>query len=401
MGGELRYAAMDEPLWFGHHYTGAGSCQDSIQAVAEQVAQTAKALRAVFPEIQIGDIEPVAVRGAPADWNDEILAFAEAYHAATGTALAFFHADIDWHCDWRFALADLRPPLRQAGMRFGVIYDGDPQDDTDIAWTRHAEERFEAVEADDALRPDDAILQTWMLHPTHMLPEDQPGTMTNLVLRYGRTRPHLVLARDGQALSGHLSGEDGRPLPDMPVSLSVVEPDAADHPSERTISGVVPGGASFAVAALRINIECDCKGAGELAYGAPSYQDAGGARAAEGLAAADKVEHRHVEEGKAFAATSHPFAVVPNSDYALRFPLDASAAMAKAGYAAVIFLDDRQKELRRVTADLSPSERPLGEIMTDKAGAFLFALAGVSPGWVYRARFAGNDAVRGITAEAR
>lgn len=401
LGGELDYAAMDEPLWFGHHFSGPNACRSAIADVAQQVAESVKALRAVFPNVRVGDIEPVAARGSPSDWTAEIMSFAAAYKAATGTPLDFFHADISWSNDWRAALGELVPSLRTTDIRFGIIYNGDPQDDTDIAWTRHAEERFETIEADDALRPDDAILQTWMLHPAHMLPEDQPGTMTNLVLRYARARPHLVLSRDGGALSGRLSAEDGRPLADLPVSLSAVDALAATHPAPRAISGVVPAGAAFAVSAIRVNAECDCNGSGELAYGAPVYRDAGGTRPMEGLAAADAAEHRHIEDGKSFAATSHPVPVVPNSGYTLQFPLDASAAMAHAGYAAVIFLDDRSKEIRRVTVNLGPSEQPIGTVTTDKAGGFTLPISHSAPGLLYRAHFAGNDAVRGITAESR
>jgi hypothetical protein len=183
LGGELHYAAMDEPLWYGHRYAGANACRDTIDAVARQLAENVAVLKSVFPKIEIGDIEPFA-SSVPPDWGAEILQFAAAYRAATGAPLAFVQLDLHWSDDWRPFLADLVPRLRGAGIRYGLIYNGDPADETDLAWTRHAEERFELVEQNPALKPDDAILQTWMAHPTHMLPETEPGTMTNLVLRY-------------------------------------------------------------------------------------------------------------------------------------------------------------------------------------------------------------------------
>jgi hypothetical protein len=36
--------------------------------------------------------------------------------------------------------------------------------------------------------PDHAIIQTWARWPKKMLPEDRPGTLTNLVLKYGQAR---------------------------------------------------------------------------------------------------------------------------------------------------------------------------------------------------------------------
>lgn len=37
-GINLRYIAMDEPLWFGHYYNGKNACHSSIDDVAERVA---------------------------------------------------------------------------------------------------------------------------------------------------------------------------------------------------------------------------------------------------------------------------------------------------------------------------------------------------------------------------
>ena len=43
-----------------------------------------------------------------------------------------------------------------------MIFDGDPQDQTDVAWTERAVERYRNVMADGTMRPDDAIFQSWM-----------------------------------------------------------------------------------------------------------------------------------------------------------------------------------------------------------------------------------------------
>jgi hypothetical protein len=393
---------MDEPLWFGHHFTGANSCQDTIQAVAQQVAENVKALREVFPNIRIGDIEPVSSYGTPSDWPAQILEFADAYRAVTGTPLDFFHADVDWRRDWRRALDDLTPRLREAGIRFGIIYDADPEDIDDIRWTKHAEARFESVEAYEALRPDDAILQSWMLHPTHMLPEDQPGTMTNLVLRYARAQPHLSLVHDTQGLSGRLTAQDGAPMAGMPIELSTSELSAGAHPTPRTIGGIVPSLAAFGVAALRVNKECGCEGgAGNLAFGTPVYRDAGGSVASQGMGGEGAIQQRRIESGQPFSMTGKPFAVSPGADFVMQLPLDASASLAHAGYAAVIFLDARKKEIKRLTVNLEPSELPLGEVRTDASGAFALPLAATALAATYRAYFPGNDTVRAVTADAR
>jgi hypothetical protein len=59
LGGTLAYVAMDEPLYFGHYSQQPGACQWPIQTVAQQAAATALAFKTVFPNVQIGDIEPL------------------------------------------------------------------------------------------------------------------------------------------------------------------------------------------------------------------------------------------------------------------------------------------------------------------------------------------------------
>ena len=184
LGGHVSYVAMDEPLSMGHRYSGPHACHAAITAIARDVASNVTAVRNVFSDVQVGDIEPFGFTDPQASWLDDLAQWIAAYRATTGENLAFLHLDMDWHQDWRAQLAALAPMLKATGIKFGIIYDGDPGDTNDTIWTRHAEERFAAVEADPALAPDQAILQTWMRYPAHMLPETQLGTMTWLVNRY-------------------------------------------------------------------------------------------------------------------------------------------------------------------------------------------------------------------------
>ena len=240
LGGNLIYAAMDDPLWFAHLADGPNTCHSSIEEVARQIAVNVRALRAVFPAIRIGDIEPVANAGAPPDWIDEILQFAAAYRAAAGIPLDFVHADVDWHGDWPEALPMLARRLRADGVRFGVIYDGDEQDDKDIGWTTHAEQRFTAVEGELGLEPDTAILQTWMRRPQRLLPEWTAGTMTNLVVRYGRTITHIALQRSGSRLTGTLTGAGGEPVGAARIAVSLIDENAAAQSAPRVAIGTGP-----------------------------------------------------------------------------------------------------------------------------------------------------------------
>jgi hypothetical protein len=181
LGGNLQYVAMDEPLTFGHLATGPNTCQSSISDLAAALAINVAAIRADFPAAKIGDIELL-------DANtplDQIIQFAAAYQSATGTPLDFLHIDINWAApSWVTSLRQLVVLLHNSKIKVGFIYNGGGLANSDVAWTQQAEQYFATIEADPTMIPDDAIFQTWMSYPTHVMPETQAGTMTYLVRRY-------------------------------------------------------------------------------------------------------------------------------------------------------------------------------------------------------------------------
>jgi hypothetical protein len=187
-GGVLAYVAMDEPLWYAHHFSGKNACGWSMEDVARDIAPRVAALREKFPAVQIGDIEPVGT-AEPPDWVDEIAQWTQVYRKVVGEPLSFFHADVAWNGPWQQQLPAVKRRIEVAGLKFGIIYDGGgSKDESDEVWTREAEQRFRMVESDPSMIPDHAIIQTWARWPKKMLPEDQPGTLTNLVLKYSKAR---------------------------------------------------------------------------------------------------------------------------------------------------------------------------------------------------------------------
>jgi hypothetical protein len=151
LGGDLKYVAMDEPLWYGHHYQGPNACQLSIPDLAASLVTNFNALRAVFPNVLIGDIEPLSLATVP-DWLDELMAFATAYKSTTGAKLDFIDADVQWGEDYLSELQQLTTRVHAAGLKVGIIYNGDATDQTDVAWTTRAEQRFTAIEAESMSR---------------------------------------------------------------------------------------------------------------------------------------------------------------------------------------------------------------------------------------------------------
>ncbi|MFP5248427.1 MAG: hypothetical protein ACLGP3_01210 [Acidobacteriota bacterium] len=409
LGGVLNYVAMDEPLWFGHRYSGPHACRSSIAAVANDVARKAAAIRRVFPNVQVGDIEPYAVPGQPGDWLDEIAQWIAIYRAATGENLAFLDTDMDWHVNWRPQLAALVPVLKATGIKFGIIYNGDAGDTTGLTWTRHAEEHFVAVESDPTLVPDQAILQTWMRHPSRNLPESQPGTMTWLVNRYAAAPTRLTLQRVGDRLEGQLTGPVGKPLAGQRVQVLALDANNAGPPADRTLSDTVPEGAVSALFILRINAECGCSGPVNVTLGPLRYRDdrtgqeivrtfavPGSVRTAAGT-------HIVAAAGRKFVPNSPPWKVTPGDKWTIHVPMGAAEDSTHSGYVALLFLRKDRREVSRIPLPFEPATQPLGEVTTDTTGRFALApsasVVRLNPG--FRVEFAGSDSYRLSIAAVR
>ena len=178
-GGEIAYVAFDEPMTWGHFARRA--CQYTTEEVVDNIAPSVKALKAVFPAVRFGDIEPVTDQTSGR--LSEILKFAALFKAKTGKPLTFLQADLIWQNNWRPQLTVWKSRLHAAGLSYGVVIDGDPGDHSALAWTGHAVQRYHELVADPTISPDAFIIQSWQARPTHTLPEDNPGTLTSVVVQ--------------------------------------------------------------------------------------------------------------------------------------------------------------------------------------------------------------------------
>jgi hypothetical protein len=382
LGGAIDAVAMDEPARFGSYYRGAHACSSSLDAVASAVAENVRAIRQIFPDVKIGDIEPFGGKNE-GTWPDSIEAFAHAYQKATGRPLDFFDADLDWNGPWHEALLDMARRMRKLGIRFGIIYNGDPDDASDQAWTGHALARANEIEGELGLVPDRAILQTWMRYPLRMLPEGQPGTMTNLVLNYTLPIPALTAQLIGNKLVGRLAMAPDRPLPGRSLTMSVKM--RSPIPVQQEIDGVVPDGAVQALIGLRLNVECDCSGTLDGLMGPLTYRD-GGSQQSVNIELADSAAaikspvsdkgfvRLSIQPGQQSLINGKSFTVRSRSAFALSFAAGVGTDSRDAGYLCLIFLDQAGKELARREFPLAPTEAPLGKIRTREDGRFSFQL---------------------------
>lgn len=182
LGADVRYVAMDEPVWFGHYDNADNACRSTIEDIAREVATTVRQVKAVFPDVLIGDVEPVA-SGIEA-WPETLTRWGALYQAEVGTPLAFLIMDVQWRTDFLPVIYAILARANLQHLPLGIIYNGDARATTSRQWVQTAEQRFYAAENMAGLQPDIAVIASWDSLPERVLPENDPATLTYLVDRY-------------------------------------------------------------------------------------------------------------------------------------------------------------------------------------------------------------------------
>src|SRR4029453_17332926 len=155
-GGTVDYIRLNEPWAWGHAYEGPQACHWPNRKKPAQIAEFVRDAREVFPDVAIGDVEPL--------WKTTdvagIVSWIDDYKAATGSPFAFFHLDIDYsRVDWAPRARELEDAVRARGIAFGVHYIGDRADASDAAWLDRAATRYATFEGTAGGRPDHVIFQ--------------------------------------------------------------------------------------------------------------------------------------------------------------------------------------------------------------------------------------------------
>jgi len=192
LGYKLDVMEMDEPIWFAHEVfwdkqLNQPPCHYPLPKLVAQVALTVEHMREYFPNIKVGDIEVIA------DYADrkmdihavvqDYVQFSRLFERATGTKLAFFHADIAWRTNWHPAFVLAAKSFRAEGIRFGAVIGGRPMDQTDITFEQFGLSQLQAFQSSPDTRLNDVLIYSWQPRPTKFLPESEPGTSTNILLR--------------------------------------------------------------------------------------------------------------------------------------------------------------------------------------------------------------------------
>jgi hypothetical protein len=200
LGARVLYLKVDEPYYFGSAISAAAlqqvsqpagdkaplvSCHFPVTEVARDVGQFARLVKTIYPAAEIGDVEPVSPYTYTASAVSVLEAWQDVYRSVTGAPFPFFFADVDLsYPQWPTLVQPLATGLHQRGIRFGIIYIGDPQDISDAEWTSQVVADFEEYQQQDGGRPDYVLFQSWQSRPRRSLPETDPTSFTGLIDTY-------------------------------------------------------------------------------------------------------------------------------------------------------------------------------------------------------------------------
>jgi hypothetical protein len=402
VGGELKYIAMDEPFYYGHQYSGPGACHESASELARRLAETIAIVKKTFPKVQIGDEEVVDSSRSEAD---ELAQWPDAFRAATGQDLAFLHVDVAWSGAAIRNLAPLAATLKAKHVPLGIIYNADSDPTSDEAWEQNAIEHFGEIESVMGIHPDQAVFQTWVVYPSRIMPESQPGTLTNLVLQYLHRPTKLTMTREGNDLVGRLTDDHGQPIAGATLTAEAIDVGGHMAPTEREVSGIVPKDATTAMIAIRANIEssCVCAGDATTKIGTIHYRETGTNRQAD-IAPGPPTESSEAGPLRAFTLTRSKnivanlkqIPVTGGVRYTISAPIAGTDSSDKAGYVTAIFFDSTGKGLGRNMLWFRPARKTLPPVTTKADGQFKLALpanvASAHP--AVRVHYLGNGTLR-------
>ncbi|MBV8062995.1 MAG: hypothetical protein JOY51_05325 [Nevskia sp.] len=195
-GGKLSAILMDEPLWYGHYYTGANACNSTIADEARRTAVIVKIFTAAFPNIAVGDIEPFPETPLQPTWEADYTAWVQAFDAAAGSKIAFLHADFDWDNPAMYQytaypsvaaieyVAQLAATEARAnGLGIGYICNGSQSATTAAMYAYTAQFHMDTL-VDSKTNPDQLAFETWDTYPDHTLPETDGTSLSSEVYYY-------------------------------------------------------------------------------------------------------------------------------------------------------------------------------------------------------------------------
>jgi len=191
-GGTLDAIVLEGPVWFGHFFAGTDqhpACQMPVADVAKQAIAKIAEVRAVFPNVRVGEAEPVGDTTDVHEFDQALVEWLADLTLKTGRRLGFLQAQVFWQRPgWQDALRATDAFARTQGVRLGIVYNGGFGDLPDAAWSEATRRHYTEVEQRLGLAPDIAAFVSATPRPEHLLPESARDSLTGVVLGYLRFR---------------------------------------------------------------------------------------------------------------------------------------------------------------------------------------------------------------------
>eukprot|EP00026_Physarum_polycephalum_P002727 Phypoly_transcript_02735.p1 GENE.Phypoly_transcript_02735~~Phypoly_transcript_02735.p1 ORF type:complete len:433 (-),score=35.04 Phypoly_transcript_02735:114-1412(-) len=184
LGASLAYVALDEPLYYGHCYSGQLACHFPISTIVSQIAQSVAIFKSYYPHVIIGDMEPIdsyASQCNPHNWQSDIINYVNSYKEVTGLPLAFFQDDPYWPTFFEYRPALLQV-LANLQVPYGMIFTGDNAQGSDAAWMAAAQSNIRLYFLSHNLTvPTIAAVESWNEWPAYMLPDSNSSRLSYLI----------------------------------------------------------------------------------------------------------------------------------------------------------------------------------------------------------------------------
>jgi hypothetical protein len=125
----------------------------------------------------------------PPNWLRDLATYIDIYKEKVGKPLSFIQADITWGSNWQSQLRQLQAMLKRKHVDLGVIFNAPGPGASDEAWVANAIRNIDAVSNALDGDPDQAVIQSWTKHPSHILPETSDGSLTAVLRQYVDRHP--------------------------------------------------------------------------------------------------------------------------------------------------------------------------------------------------------------------
>lgn len=168
-GGVVAMISTDEPLWFGHYYSGPNACQFSIAQIAQQVAANVKLIRQTFPNAVFVDEEPTDVEKYAK--TGDVQKFYNLL-AQYGTPVQSVTLDVQWHrTGWDTHSKAFVAALNSVNIKYNVFADSWNAIKDGAQWNQDAIQNLYDWARIITTPPQAFVVASWDQYPDHVVPE--------------------------------------------------------------------------------------------------------------------------------------------------------------------------------------------------------------------------------------